>query len=71
LDGSAGNRIERLLLILAGACLVATVIFAREGLAIIRSARSRPKPEPAEREATLTYDPELSIVASWDDFTQQ
>jgi hypothetical protein len=70
LDGSAGGRIERLLLILAGACLVATVIFAREGLEIIRSARSPRRPEP-EGQATLTYDPELSIVASWDDFTQQ
>jgi hypothetical protein len=71
LDASAGDRFERFLLILAGACLVATVIFAKAGLAIIRNPRASRGPGPGEREVVLSYDPELAIVASWDDFTEQ
>lgn len=70
MDASPDDRLERFLLILAGACLVASVIFARAGLAMIRNARNPQRKDPG-REVVVTYDPDLAIVASWDDFTDQ
>jgi hypothetical protein len=66
LGASGGDRLERFLLILAGACLVASLIFARQGLALIRHAR---RPRASDDGSALPYDPDLSIIASWDDFT--
>jgi hypothetical protein len=72
LDASRGDRLERFLLILAGACLVASVIFARQGLALIRSARKKPVPAVVQANRDVVLDDQaIAVVASWDDFTEQ